>query len=199
MSISFLEALARPQPDPGGGAAAAYGASLGLALLAKVMQLELQRPRADSRHTSLWQEGLDQVRRLTADLEGLREEDVRAYLNLAQARAAAAQGAALLAAIHEALKVPRQIIERALEGLTLVSCAGKYCQKHLVSDLLVAGELLGAALQGAYHIASANLHLVEEELHREEFSQELRQFSRQGHESFLQMKAELHAKREIKR
>ena len=43
MDSAFLKALALARPDPGGGAAAAHSAALGLALLAKVVQLEHQR------------------------------------------------------------------------------------------------------------------------------------------------------------
>ena len=37
MVDSFIDALAKPKPVPGGGAAAAYGASVGLALLEKIV------------------------------------------------------------------------------------------------------------------------------------------------------------------
>ena len=43
MHDSFLEALARPEPVPGGGAAAAHGACVGLALLEKIVLVELRR------------------------------------------------------------------------------------------------------------------------------------------------------------
>ena len=49
---------------------------------------------------------------------------------------------------------------QAGQALELLAWAGGNCQPHLISDLLVACEFLGAALTGAYHIACANLSLI---------------------------------------
>jgi hypothetical protein len=54
MSPAFLTELARARPDPGGGAAAAYGARVGLALVAKVIHLELQRPNREAPEVLCW-------------------------------------------------------------------------------------------------------------------------------------------------
>ena len=44
MHDSFIAALSNPnQPVPGGGAAAAYAGSVGLALLEKIVRLEMRR------------------------------------------------------------------------------------------------------------------------------------------------------------
>ncbi len=194
MSPSFLEELAHPRPDPGGGAAAAFGARLGLALLEKVVKLELQRPPSASTQPRLWEQNLGMVRHLTAALTSLQDEDVLAYLRLAEARAGGEPGQGLPAAVQEALKVPRQIMTRAHEALNLVSWAGAHSKSHLLSDLLVAVELLAAAFQGAYHIACANLPLITETLRREALASELSQTSQQGHESFLRVKRILTAR-----
>lgn len=158
MSASFLEELARAQPNPGGGAAAAYGATLALALLMKVLKLELKRPKNETATRLFWEKRLGQVRRLQEELEHLREADVQAYLNLARAQR---QGDLDLAsALEEAIDCPQRIMASVVRGLREVAETGERCQKHLISDLHVACEFLGAAFHGAYHIAAANLPLI---------------------------------------
>ena len=58
------------------------------------------------------------------------------------------------------------MMEHAAAALELLSWAGARCQRHLVADLLVAVEFLGAALRGAYYIAGANLPLLTDEAQR---------------------------------
>ena len=48
-------------------------------------------------------------------------------------------------------------MQQAQEGLALISQAGARCEMHLLADLLVGCELLGAAFRGAHHIAHDNL------------------------------------------
>jgi methenyltetrahydrofolate cyclohydrolase len=158
MSAPFLEELAKPQPNPGGGAAAAYGAALGLALLEKVVKLELRRPNNLKSVRLFWEERLAQVIRLKKELEHLRDEDVAAYMKLA--RALRGGGRELPFALEEAIDCPRRIMGGAFGGLKETAAAGDKCRKHLVADLHVAAEFFGAALLGAYQIAAANLPLL---------------------------------------
>lgn len=188
---SFLHELAQARPDPGGGAAAAYGANLGLALLAKVVRLEGQRrPKPEGEAHRTWEAVLAQVRRLAASLERLRAEDVQAYVNLTAARACG-DGARLASAVREAVDCPRRIMEQAAEALELLAWAGERCRQHLVADLLVAGEFLGAALRGAYYIAGANLSLVALEAERQTLVRQLGQVCRQGDDLYQRLKANL--------
>lgn len=193
MPPSFLEQLSQPRPDPGGGAAAAYGVMVALALLTKVVQLEAQRP-AHQGNRQDWEEKFAQIKQLTADLDRLREEDVRAYAQMAQVRASGARGKEWQEAVEYALKVPREIMARAEETLALVAWVGARCKKHLVSDLQVAREFLGAALLGAYHIAWANLPLVGEEAPRQEFSRQLVEAETRGRQVFREAGATLAAR-----
>ncbi len=185
MTNSFLEQLSQPRPDPGGGAAAAYGGMLALALLAKVAQLEALRP-SNQGNRQVWEEKLEQIKQLTADLDRLREEDVRAYFNLAQTRASACHDPVRKEAVAYALQVPQEIMGRAREALALVAWTGARCRKHLVSDLQVAREFLGAASQGACHIARANLPLVADASQHREAAQKLSRAAHEGQQAFLE-------------
>jgi methenyltetrahydrofolate cyclohydrolase len=163
MRASFLDELARPQPNPGGGAAAAYGALVGLALLEKIVRLELGRRPLTADRQEFWRCLLDQASCLRAELTALIDRDVDAYRQLAAAKASGANGAEWRAAVQTAIECPREIMARALAGLRCSVGIGEHCRRHLVSDLLVACGFLGAALEGAFHIAGANLQLVDED------------------------------------
>jgi formiminotetrahydrofolate cyclodeaminase len=193
MSDSFLKELAEARPDPGGGAAAAYGGTLGLALLEKVVRLEANRPQ-DHRERRRWEETLQQVRQVSQALSHLQEEDVKAYDNLARGRqSGSAEG--LAAALREAVLCPLRIVQQAKEGLAFIARTGEHCQVHLVADLLVASELMNAALMGAYHIACANLPLVQEPPERAFLARELVRVCQPACQLFNRVKMELVARR----
>jgi len=160
MASSFLKTLARARPDPGGGAAAAHGAALGMALLEKIVRLEQTRPASKGNPGNPWDGLLRRVRRVADALRRLQDEDVRAYRQFTYARN---QGdpQALAAALEETVSCPLRIMQQSQEGLCLLARTGARCRLHLVADLLVAVELLGAAFRGAFHIAQANLPLMD--------------------------------------
>jgi formiminotetrahydrofolate cyclodeaminase len=159
MDSAFLKALGQARPDPGGGAAAAHSAALGLALLEKVVQLEHRRQSPEGELGSFWSDLLAQVRLVAAGLLRLQAEDVEAYFQLTRARTQDDPNA-LATALDEAVACPLRIMQQAQEGLCLICRGGARCRPHLISDLLVACELLGAAFRGAHHIARANLSLM---------------------------------------
>jgi formiminotetrahydrofolate cyclodeaminase len=194
MNASFIDQLAQARPDPGGGAAAAYSAGVGLALLTKIIRLEKSRPYNDAAQGKFWARQLAETRRLTRIFQHLRQVDVEAYLTMSQALSVSQQGANLQRAVEEATRCPWQVMEQTLAALELVAAAGAHCRRHLLSDLLVATELLGGALQGAYHIASANLALIRAASLRQEWSHRLSQASHQGLESTLRVRSQLVAK-----
>lgn len=159
MDSAFLNALAQARPDPGGGAAAAHSAALGLALLAKVVQLEHHRQGRQNNPGFPWGDLLARVRLVAAALRRLQEEDVQFYFKLTQAHTSR-NPVEMAAALEEAVACPLRIMQQAQEGLALMAQGGAGCALHLLADLLVACELLGAAFRGAHHIARANLPLM---------------------------------------
>jgi formiminotetrahydrofolate cyclodeaminase len=173
MNDSFIEALAKPQPVPGGGAAAAHGACVGLALLEKIVLVELRRDLTSSE--SQWQNLLEEVRKSASTLLQLRDEDGKAYVRFAQAKTFGKSEGEVLASLQEAIDSPLKIIEEADKALNLMAEAGKHCKAHLLSDLLVVGELLAATIKGTYRIAQANLGLMEASPMRKEYVDKLEQ------------------------
>jgi methenyltetrahydrofolate cyclohydrolase len=194
MSASFLDQLARARPDPGGGAAAAYSAGVGLALLTKVIRLEKSRPYNEESLLRFWTEKLAETQRLTRIFQHLRQADVEAYLTMAQVLSVRQQGSNLQRAVEEATRCPWQMMAQALLALDLVGEAGARCRNHLLSDLLVATELLSGALRAAYHIAAANLPLINTALRQKEWTHRLSQASHQGLEATLRVRSQLLAK-----
>ena len=189
---SFLQELAQARPDPGGGAATAFGARLGLALLEKVMKLEGGRqPKRATESALNWEKAELRLRDLSESLEKLQAEDVRAYSQLVAARAS---GEDLTAAVRQAVQPLGEIVKRACEGLELLAWTGGHCKAHLVSDLLVACEFLGAALMGAYHITCANLRLTATVAHRQGLRREFCQAYQKGEDLYHMVKAALVAR-----
>ena len=182
MVDSFIEALAKPKPVPGGGAAAAHGACVALALLEKIVKVELQRCRDSSE--AEWQDLLQEVKKSAATLSHLREEDGRAYVRFAQARTFGRAKTEVLMALQQAIECPIRIMEEASQTLDQVVRAGKRCKGHLLSDLLVVCELLRAAISGAYRIAQANLRLLEEYPERRKYQLRLEQLLSGGRELY---------------
>jgi formiminotetrahydrofolate cyclodeaminase len=179
MTDSFIASLAKPQPDPGGGAAAAYAATVALSLLEKVIRLEHRRHQSDAELNRQWGQMLMELSNLHAVFAVLRESDVEAYRKFLEARSSGDPGQ-LLAAIGRMVQCPMEIMTAARQALSLTSQAGKLCSKHLVADLQVVVELIGATLKGAYHIAYANMPLLQESTQWQNLNAELSKAMNQG-------------------
>lgn len=160
MQDAFIKALADPaQPIPGGGAAAAYAGSVALALFEKVVRVEMRRRQNVSENIK-WQALLDQVATLAKSFRRLRDRDAESYLHLMQVKSSGRSQAEVAAALKQATDCPIRIMEQACKALGCVSQTAEHVKRHLLSDLQVVCELLGAAGRGARHIAQANSTLM---------------------------------------
>jgi formiminotetrahydrofolate cyclodeaminase len=182
MHTSFLEALARPEPVPGGGAAAAHGACVGLALLEKIVQVELRR--SDIPSESRWHNLLEEVRQSSADLLRLRDEDGNAYMRFAKAKTFGKGDEEILVALKQAVESPMAVMKEAKRSLDLVARTGNHCKGHLLSDLLVVSELLRAAINGTHRIAQANLCVMQDPSLSSHYQNELNQVQVESRELF---------------
>jgi formiminotetrahydrofolate cyclodeaminase len=173
MHDSFIAALSNPnQPVPGGGAAAAYAGSVGLALLEKIIRLEMRRHQAVS-ESLLWKDLLSQVSALSESLHRLRDEDGESYLFLAETKASGKTEEEIGAALKQAIECPMKILEQTHKALRCVCVAAEQCKRHLLSDLQVVCELLGAAGRGAYHISMANLRPMTDPVSKADYQSRL--------------------------
>jgi len=195
MSDSFLEALAAPRPIPGGGAAAAHGACVGLALLEKIILVELKRGHIISDFA--WSDLLEEVKASSRTLLQLRDEDGRAYVRFAKAKTFGNSEEETLKALKAAIESPIKIMEEAKIGLKLVARAGKHCKGHLLSDLLVVGELLRAAIDGTHRIAQANLGVMGDPSLRSHYQNILNQVQVEGCEFFKSVEGDILARAKI--
>lgn len=184
MHDPFLDALSRPEPIPGGGAAAAYGACVGLALLEKIVRVEIRRRHIPSASRLLWKDLLEEISNSSSGLLRLRDEDGRAYVGFAEARTTGREEEDVVAALKQAIECPIMIMTEAQKGLSFVSQAGKHCKAHLLSDLLVVCALLQAAIQGACRIAQANLGVMAESPVKDSFQNKLSQIHADARELF---------------
>jgi formiminotetrahydrofolate cyclodeaminase len=187
----FLDDLRRPRPDPGGGAAAAHSALLGIALSEKIVCLERKRFAGKHPESELWEDCFRKVSRLTDSFTRLRSEDVDAYKNLAEALGGGEDAARLHRALAAAIQCPLDIMREARKALDLVEEVGGRCRRFLVADVLVACELLGAAILGACHIAIANLPLIQEASLRARWLEELTRERNLGNERLNGVRADL--------
>ena len=160
MHNSFLSDLSNPeQPIPGGGAVAAHTGAVALALLEKIVRIEMRRHQGVSSDHS-WEGLLDQISVLSRNLYRLRDEDGKSYMRLAEIKSSGRGEVEISAALQQAIDCPMEIMEQAYNALSCVVQAAKHCKKHLLSDLQVVSEILAAACRGAAHIVQANLHLM---------------------------------------
>jgi len=173
MHDSFIAALSSPeQPVPGGGAAAAYAGSVGLALLEKIVRLEMRRYPIVS-EPSFWGDLLNQVSTLSKILYQLRDEDGKSYMFLAETKASCRKKEEVAVALMQTIECPMKILEQTYKALSCVSVAAEHCKRHLLSDLQVVCELLRAAGQGAYHISIANLRLMTDPISKADYQSRL--------------------------
>ncbi len=156
VDTEFVEALASAAPTPGGGGASAYAGALASALASMVGNLTVGKKKyaaVEERVQSELVELADTRRRLL-ELIG---EDARAFEPLAAAyrlprvteEEAAAQQAALQAALVDACEVPLEIMRQCVEVVESCVFLARHGSVMALSDAGAAAVLAKAALQAA--------------------------------------------------
>lgn len=142
----YSDVLSLKTPTPGGGSAAAYAAALGVALLSMVANYSKGKSSSPAVEAEIRRRLKinDKLRRRLLDLVDL---DAQAYLKVVKTRksAPAVRQKALKAARAVPLEVS-QICYQAMDQAPFLVAEGN---KHLLSDVEVAGELLLAAFRSA--------------------------------------------------
>ena len=142
----YTRVLSLKVPAPGGGSAAALTAALGAALLSMVANYSLGKTssRTNEQKIKASLKTSEQLRKRFLQLVDL---DARAYLNVVKTRRAAP--ARRIAARRKAAEVPLEICKLCYKAVQLSPALVRYGNKHLISDVKVALELLLAAFNAA--------------------------------------------------
>jgi formiminotetrahydrofolate cyclodeaminase len=127
---------------------------------------------------------LDEVRKSSATLLRLRDEDGNAYMRFAKAKTFGKDDEEILVALKQAVESPMAAMKEAKRSLDLVARTGNHCKGHLLSDLLVVSELLRAAINGTHRIAQANLCVMQDPSLSSHYQNELNQVQVESRELF---------------
>ncbi len=156
VDTEFVEALASAAPTPGGGGASAYAGALASALASMVGNLTVGKKKYAAVEECVQSElvELADTRRRLLELIG---EDARAFEPLAAAyrlprateEEAAAQQAALQAALVDACEVPLEIMRQCVEVVESCVFLARHGSVMALSDAGAAAVLAKAALQAA--------------------------------------------------
>lgn len=163
--------VAGTDPVPAGVAISAVTASLALALVAKVLEINRRRKsfEGDPRELDALVEG---IRRESVQLTRLADADVEAfnrYMDLARRKEPLGE------VMREAIRVPMDAARTVSRGLDLCREAAPHCQTGMTaSDFAVAGALLSGALRGMLISIESNMqHLPGDDALSREVNAEL--------------------------
>ena len=153
----FAHETASESPAPGGGSIAAYLGALGAALGTMVANLSSHKRGWDER----WKEFSDQAEAGQRDLKrllALVDEDTAAFTRVMTAfglpktsdEEKSARREAVQAATRAATEVPFEVMQVALNSMTLIKAMAERGQESSVSDAGVAALCARSAVIGAF-------------------------------------------------
>ncbi|WP_247645854.1 cyclodeaminase/cyclohydrolase family protein [Adlercreutzia caecimuris] len=182
VNTEFIEALASKEPTPGGGGASAYAGALASALASMVGNLTVGKKKYADVEKRVQSELLELADTRLRLLE-LIDADAAAFAPLAAAygmprgtdEEAAAQKAALQAALVDACEVPLEIMRQCVQVVESCVFLAKHGSVLAVSDagagaVLAKAALLAASLNVRINIASMD-DAVRAEAYREEMEE----------------------------
>lgn len=148
------EKVAGTEPVPAGVAISAITASLALALVAKVLEINRRRRSFEGDPKQL-DALVEAVRRESVELTRLADADVRAfnqYMEIARRKEPADE------AMRDAIRIPMDGARAVSKGMDLCREAAPHCQAGMTaSDFAVAGALLAGALRGMLLTVESNI------------------------------------------
>jgi len=174
---SYLDSLGAAVPVPGGGSAAALVAALGVSLLLKSTAFTLRKKIQAEKAAGL-KKLESRLKKLSAKLEALVDEDARAYSALdavfKMPRNDLARKKRREAAFKKASIVLMNIHELAFEGLSLSVCLAIGEAGMLLPDVLAGGIFLESAMKSVSFTAGRNLVCVRDSMFRKHAAKLLR-------------------------
>lgn len=155
------EKVAGTDPVPAGVAISAVSASLALALLAKVLEINRKRKNFEG-HPLQLESLLDRIRHESVQLLQFADADVQAFNRYMEA---SRRKESTDEAMREAIRVPMDAARAVARGLDLCHEADPHCRTGMtVSDFKVAGALLAGALRAMVISVESNLaHLADDD------------------------------------
>jgi formiminotetrahydrofolate cyclodeaminase len=165
----LLAAFRSPDPTPGGGSAAALAGALGASLLAMVASLPKSRTTTEEDVARLAAAG-HRSTALARELEALVDADSAAYELVMAAykrpkatdNEKASRSAAIQSALREAIATPSAVMRACAAAVEQGVVVARFGNASASSDVLVALELLGAALRSAKLNVEINLGSVKD-------------------------------------
>ena len=143
---NYLDVLSRKVPVPGGGSSAAFAAAMGAALVSMVANYSKGKNRSqkiESRIAKVLQQSERNRKRLLV----LVDLDAQAYLGVVRTRGASDK--VKRRALKIASDVPREVCQLCYRTIQLTPFLVKHGNPYLISDVIVAAEMLLAAFNSA--------------------------------------------------
>ena len=166
---ALIAAFGSPSPTPGGGSASALAGAAGAALLAMVAAMPKNRASTPE-DAALLQATGTRCGELSDALLDLVDRDSEAYdavvaayrLPKASDDEKSVRKAEIQAAMKRAAETPLETMRYAAEALEAGSVVARLGSANAASDVVVAVELLSAALRGARANVEINLEKLED-------------------------------------
>jgi formiminotetrahydrofolate cyclodeaminase len=149
----YLNVLSKKTPVPGGGSTAALTAACGAALISMVANYS--KGKGKSKQVEKRIENILKQSELARErLTTLIDLDAKAYLGVVKARGASKQ--AQKKALNAAAKVPKEVSQLCFQLTQLTPYLVEHGNHHLLSDIIVAIDLIFAAFNSARANVEAN-------------------------------------------
>jgi formiminotetrahydrofolate cyclodeaminase len=169
----FIEQLAAPVAAPGGGSAAAASAAMAAGLATMVATMSRGK-KAYAQYEQQLTQAIARLSLLREELKAAIDADAEAFNSVMsaykQAKRASSGGEFIDAALKQATTVPLGVAKRAEEVRKIVESLTPITSPNMKSDLVTAGALARAAIEGAL----ANVEINLEALKDAEFAAQVR-------------------------
>src|SRR5216683_4449377 len=163
----FIEQLAAATATPGGGSAAAASGAMAAGLAAMVASMSRGK-KAYAQYERHLSDAISRLSQLREELKASIDADAESYQAVMaaykKAKDSAAADGILDAALKQATSVPLSVAERAREVLQIAEGLRPITNPNMKSDLVTAGALARAAIEGALANVEINLESLKDQL-----------------------------------
>jgi glutamate formiminotransferase len=161
----FIEQLAAPVAAPGGGSASAASAAMAAGLAAMVATMSRSK-KAYKQYEEQLTEAISRLSQLREELKASIDADADAFNSVMAAYKNAKESASsdelVEAALKQATNVPLGVAERGQEVLKISESLRSITSPNMKSDLITAGALARAAIEGALANVEINLESLKD-------------------------------------